>query len=52
MIKNKKRDNIFKRLNLFKSYYNKNGNLARNLYNAISLVKMKREFLFTLAKNP
>ena len=52
MIKNKKRDNVFERLNLFRSYYNRNGNLAKNLYDAISPVKMKKEFLFIPNKEP
>jgi len=41
-----------KRLNSLKFYYNKNGNLAGNLYNAIPLVRMKREFWFILSKKP
>lgn len=39
-----------KRLNLLKSYYNRNGNLAKNLYDTIPPIEMKREFLFTLSK--
>jgi len=52
MIKNRKRDDVLKRLNLFKSYYNRNGNLAGNLYNATLLIKMKKEFLFTFDREP
>ena len=52
IIKNKRKDNVLKRLNLLKSYYNKNGNLAKNLYNATSSIKIKREFSFTFSKKP
>jgi len=40
------------RLNLLKSHHNKNENPTRNLYDAIPLVEMKREFLFTFGKEP
>ena len=41
---------MLKCLNLLKSYYNKNGNLIKNLYDAIPFVKIKREFSFTFSK--
>ena len=43
---------MLKRLNLLKSHYNKNRNLAKNLYNTTSPIKIKREFLFTSSKKP
>jgi len=52
MIKNKKRDNVLRCLNSFKSYYNKNENLIENLYDAILLIKIKKEFLFIFSKEP
>ena len=42
---------MLKRLNLLKFYYNKNENLVENLYDTISLVKIKKEFYLPLAKN-
>jgi len=41
---------VFERLNSLKSHYNKNENLTKNLYDAISLIKIKKEFLFTFGK--
>ena len=43
---------MFEYLDLLKSYHNKNRNLIRNLYNAISPIKMKRKFLFIFSKEP
>ena len=34
IIKNKRRDDMLKRLNSLRSYYNRNGNFAGNLYDA------------------
>ena len=48
----KRRNNILERLNLLKFYYNKNENLAKNLYNAIPFIKIKKKFLFTFSKKP
>ena len=41
---------MLKRLDLLKFYYNKNGNLIRNLYNATLFIKIKKKFLFILSK--
>jgi len=41
-----------KRLNSLKFYHNKNENPIENLYDMISLVKIKREFLFTPGREP
>jgi len=51
IIKNKRKDNVPKRVNLLKSYYNKNGNPIGNLYNAIPFVKIKKNSCSPLAKN-
>ena len=52
MIENRRRDNVFRCLNLLRSYYNKNGNLAGNLYDAIPPIKIKRKFLFIFSREP
>ena len=49
---NRRRDNVPERLDSLRSHHNRNGNLAGNLYDATSLVKIKREFLFTPGKEP
>ena len=39
-------------LNLLRSYYNKNENLTKNLYNAIPFIKIKKKSHLPLTKNP
>ena len=41
---------MLERLDSLKFYYNKNGNLTKNLYDAIPPVKIKREFSFIFSK--